>query len=283
MTNVDISVVIPTYNRVHTIERAIQSVLSQTVPPREVIIIDDGSSDGTLLLITSKFPAVTVLANDGNYGVSFSRNRGIHSARSRWLAFLDSDDEWQPNKLLEQQNCLAEDRQAVFCHTDEIWIRNGVRVNAHNKHKKQGGDIFDRCLAMCAVSPSSVVMHRSLFDRFGFFDENLPACEDYDLWLRIAAHIHVSYIDQQLVLKYGGHDDQLSRKHWGMDRFRVTSMNNLLVSGNLSAEQKIKTRTMLGMKLRILRDGAIKRGKGDETAIWAKLIEENNRHLGQGV
>ena len=275
MINHNITVVIPTFNRKHTIERAIQSVLSQTSQAYEIIIVDDASTDGTVELIKAQYPFVTLLINSVNSGVSYSRNRGIQNSTTDWIALLDSDDEWCPEKLKSQQSCLAESRDSLFCHTDEIWIRNGVRVNAHNKHKKYGGNIFERCLAMCLISPSSVVMHRSLFNDYGNFDENLPACEDYDLWLRITAHIPISFVEDKLVVKHGGHDDQLSQKHWGMDRFRVTSLRNLLIKGDLTHEQKKLTRDKLHKKLIILRNGAIKRNKTSEVEQWNQWLCEN--------
>ncbi len=99
------------------------------------------------------------------------------------------------------------------CHTDEIWIRNGRRVNARKKHGKKGGWIFQHCLPLCAMSPSSIMIHRDVFTALGGFDERLPACEDYDLWLRITARYPVLFTRQPLIEKYGGHDDQLSRKY----------------------------------------------------------------------
>ncbi|MDE2825547.1 MAG: glycosyltransferase family 2 protein, partial [Gemmatimonadota bacterium] len=214
-----VSVVIPTYNRADRLPSAIRSVLEQTAPPAEIIVVDDGSTDGTPALVRT-FPGVRYLRQE-NQGVSAARNHGIGAAKHDWIALLDSDDEWLPGKLERQWGALERDPRYRFCHTDEIWIRKGRRVNPMKKHAKYGGHIFHHCLPLCVISPSSALIHRDLFERFGMFDPELPVCEDYDLWLRICAREPVLYVDEPLLLKYGGHEDQLSRAYWGMDRFRI--------------------------------------------------------------
>jgi GT2 family glycosyltransferase len=154
-------------------------------------------------------------------------------AKHEWIAFLDSDDEWLPHKLERQCEALERHPQYRFCHTDEIWIRRGRRVNPMKKHAKHRGYIFDQCLPLCVISPSSALIHRDLFDRYGTFDPELPVCEDYDLWLRICAREPVLYVDEALLLKFGGHEDQLSQAYWGMDRFRIRALENLIRSGAL--------------------------------------------------
>ena len=128
--------------------------------------------------------------------------------------------------------------EARLCHTEEIWIRNGVRVNQMKKHAKSGGWLFQRSLALCCISPSSVLIHRSLFEDYGDFDESLPACEDYDLWLRITARESVAYVEVPQIYKYGGHEDQLSRAFWGMDRFRIQALEACLTGGYLQADDE---------------------------------------------
>jgi len=156
----------------------------------------------------------------------------------------------------------------LLCHTNEIWIRNGRRVNPMKKHTKYGGRIFSKCLPLCVISPSAVVLHRSVLARTGLFDESLPACEDYDLWLRVSSHFPVLYIEEPLIVKYGGHPDQLSRRYWGMDRFRIQALEKLLASETLSpADQRAASNELLD-KIEIYLSGARKRGKLDEAAAY---------------
>ena len=140
-------------------------------------------------------------------GVSAARNRGILAASGDWIALLDSDDEWLPEKLAQQSRHIAEQPGYRLCHCDELWIRNGKRINPANKHRKKGGWIYEHCLPLCAISPSASILHRSVFDTIGLFDEQLPACEDYDYWLRLCAGEPVLFVEQPLLNKYGGHDD----------------------------------------------------------------------------
>ncbi len=251
-----ISVVIPSYNRAHTLERALLSVLGQTSAADEIIVVDDGSTDHSASVIR-QYPAVKLIQQE-NKGVSAARNTGIRVASSEWIALLDSDDEWLADKLSNIRQAQQNQPDIKLFHSDEIWIRNGVRVNPMNKHNKYGGDIFHHCLPLCVISPSAVVIHRSLFDEIGLFNEGLPACEDYDLWLRICHRYPVAYLPQALIKKYGGHDDQLSRRFWGMDRFRIQSLHELMQQKTLTTIQQQQTRDMLLKKLRILIKGALK-------------------------
>ncbi len=261
----DLSVIIPTHNRRALLERALTSVLAQTVPAKEVIVVDDGSSDDTGAAVRARFPGVRYLWQP-NRGVSAARNRGIATARSEWLAFLDSDDEWLPRKLERQCAALAHAPDFTVCHTEEIWIRRGRRVNARRRHQKYGGHIFQRCLPLCVISPSSVLMHRRVTEAVGAFDERLPACEDYDLWLRVCARYPVLFVAEPLIVKHGGHADQLSRRHPAMDRFRITALERILRMGKLAPDDRLAALEVLRQKLRIYAGGAAKRGNWDEVA-----------------
>ncbi len=252
-----ISVIIPTYNRAHTLKRALDSVLAQTRAANEIIVVDDGSTDATEQLIKQNYPQV-IYVRQANQGVSAARNTAIKIAKGEWLALLDSDDEWLPNKLETQLALLEQQPNHKFIHSDEIWIRNGVRVNQMKKHAKKGGHIFQNCLPLCAISPSAAMIHKDLFAEIGLFDESLPACEDYDLWLRITARYPVLYCEDALILKYGGHEDQLSQQHWGMDRFRIRALISCLDNCELSESDYAAARKILTKKLRILLKGAEK-------------------------
>tara|TARA_B100000029_G_scaffold516721_1_gene633252 strand:+ start:9897 stop:10688 length:792 start_codon:yes stop_codon:yes gene_type:complete len=255
-----VSVIIPTLNRVDTLRRALDSVISQTYKAHSIVVIDDGSTDGTSDMINKYYPQIIFIRQD-NQGVSAARNTGINSIDAEWIAFLDSDDEWLPRKLEKQMTSLNNNKKMKICHTDEIWIRNGIRVNPMKKHAKSGGWIFQKCLPLCCVSPSSVLLKKTIFDHVGLFDESLPACEDYDLWLRISIHYPFLYIDEQLLTKYGGHNDQLSKKYWGMDRFRIKALKKILKDSSLNKSDRKAAEKMLKEKIHIFSEGAYKRGK----------------------
>ncbi|MDE0980521.1 MAG: glycosyltransferase family 2 protein [Gammaproteobacteria bacterium] len=269
--NDTVAVIIPTYNRAATLGRALESVYTQSRQADEVCVVDDGSVDGTEELVKQHYPD-TIYIKQKNSGVSSARNTGVDATTSKYLSFLDSDDEWLPKKIETQLRTLQAEPDFRLVHSDEIWIRNGKRVNQMDKHRKRGGELFASCLALCVISPSSVVMERSLYVELGGFDESLPACEDYDLWLRLCSRERVFYIDTPLLRKYGGHDGQLSRQYWGMDRFRVQSLIKLLKSGVLEDGQERLTKMTLLEKAEILRNGAAKRGKAESVEYYEQLL-----------
>ena len=269
--NNTVAVIIPTYNRAATLGRALESVYTQSRQADEVCVVDDGSIDGTKEFVKQQYPG-TIYIKQKNSGVSSARNTGVDATSSKYLSFLDSDDEWLPKKLETQLCALQAEPDFRSVHSDEIWIRNGKRVNQMDKHRKRGGELFASCLALCVISPSSVVMERSLYVELGGFDESLPACEDYDLWLRLCSRERVFYIDTPLLRKYGGHDGQLSRQYWGMDRFRVQSLIKLLKSGVLEDGQERLTKMTLLEKAEILRNGAAKRGKAESVEYYEQLL-----------
>ena len=278
-----VSVIIPTYNRRELVREAIASVLAQTYSDVELIVVDDGSDDGTAEVV-QEFARVRYVYQP-NRGVSAARNHGVALSSGALLAFLDSDDLWQPRKLESQVAFFTAHPQALICQTEEIWLRHGVRVNPHNKHRKPAGDIFARSLELCLVSPSAVMLRRELFKQAGGFDESLPACEDCDLWLRIAATVPIHLIETPLVIKRGGHTDQLSRQFWGMDRFRVVALCKLLDSGVLSTEQRRLTVDVLHKKCAILAQGARKRGQDGEPylAVTAAYLGAGTRRPGDAA
>jgi len=273
-----ISLIIPSYNRCHFLQRALLSVLNQSHLPDEIIVIDDGSTDDTAAMLAKDFPQVIYLYQE-NSGVSAARNVGIQQATGDWIALLDSDDVWLKDKLASQVSALEQSPDSKVCHTEEIWIRQGVRVNAMNKHKKSGGWIFKQCLPLCAMSPSSILLHRSVFADVGYFDTALPACEDYDLWLRITAKYPVLFLEQPLLEKYGGHEDQLSHQYWGMDRFRIQALDKLLKNTPLTPEQRQLASNMLLKKARIFQKGALKRGKTESVAEYQAIIDEYSLNI----
>ncbi len=266
-----VSVVIPTHDRASQVERAVESVLKQTTPAHEIIVIDDGSTDDTVERLRERFPEVT-LVTQSNKGVSAARNHGISRATGEWIGFLDSDDEWLPNKLERQLAGLAEAPDHLAVHCDELWIRRGRRVNPRHKHRKVGGWIFEHCLPRCAISPSAVLLESGLLRQLGGFDEALPACEDYDLWLRLCARQPVLFVDEPLVVKHGGHADQLSRRIWGLDRFRIEALDKALRDPILSRAQRAAVRAELRRKLEIFIGGADKRGRAGVVESYGKRL-----------
>jgi glycosyltransferase involved in cell wall biosynthesis len=273
--NFFVSVVIPTYNRQAMLGEAIDSVLAQTYAHVELIVVDDGSTDGTRALLSSYGDRLGVLRQPRR-GVSAARNRGVAAARGALVAFLDSDDLWLPAKLEVQAAFFGAHPHALICQTEEIWHRDGRRVNPGKRHRKPSGEIFERSLELCLVSPSAVMIRRELLERVGGFDERLPACEDYDLWLRIGCRHPVHLIDRPLVVKRGGHPDQLSKTP-GLDRFRIASLVNLLSSGQLSRSQERAARMVLKKKCAIYAAGCAKRGRLEEARHYLGLAERLGR------
>lgn len=258
-----VSVIIPTHDRCTRVRVAIESVLVQACPALELIVVDDGSSDGTAQMIRDNYPQVHLL-QQANAGVSSARNRGIQVAMGDWIAFLDSDDRWYEHKLEHQLNALQVAPGVRLCHCDEHWIRNGRRVNPKHRHRKYGGRIFSHCLPLCAISPSAVMIKRTLLAECGGFDESLPACEDYDLWLRITVDEPVLYLDEALLEKTGGHPDQLSSRYPAMDRFRLASLARLIRSGRANHQQAAEATRIFREKFHIWRNGALKRDLHDD-------------------
>ena len=267
-----ISVVIPTFNRLIYLERAIKSVLNQTISVNEIIIVDDGSDDGTSEFIHSNYPNLKYIFQS-NSGVSAARNTGIKAASSNWIAFLDSDDAWVTNKIQKQITELELNPEMNFCHSNEIWIRNGKEIKQKNTHKKFGGFIFNKCLDKCRISPSTVICRRSLLIKLNGFDEDLAICEDYDLWLRITSNNPVIYIEKPLIIKYGGHQDQLSRNSEGIESYHIKSLEKLLMQ-DFPSEHRIAMKNMLINKLKIYANGAKKRGRVNIYNKFIKRIDE---------
>lgn len=258
-----ISVIIPTYNRLTMLERAVHSVLAQTHADWELLIADDGSSDGTADFLTQlqrtwSRPQRLHCLKQANHGVSHARNRAAEQARGAWLAFLDSDDEWLPDKLARQVPLCAD-----FCwiHGEEIWMRNGRRVNPLVKHAKSGGLIFSRCVELCCVSPSTALIQTDLFHALKGFREDFPVCEDFELWLRLAATNRAGFVQEALIIRHGGHDDQLSRRFHSMDYFRIKALSPFLHNASLEREERKLVASTIEQKCGYLLKGYRKHGQ----------------------
>ena len=267
-----ISVVIPTFNRLSVLTRALDSAINQTIKPHEIIVIDDGSSDQTRNWIRNKFPEINYFYQK-NMGVSTARNTGIDMAKGDWIAFLDSDDEWDKAKLELQSKAIHNNKDIPLSHTNEIWIKNGVRINQKWSHQKFGGQIFNRCLKKCIISPSTVIIRKDIFNEIGLFDTSLPVCEDYDLWLRVTARYPVLLLEKELTIKYGGHSDQLSNIDSGIEKYHIISLEKLLLKNFIDPVFKKNAKETLLQKLEIYSSGLKKRSKVDDIAKFDKKIK----------
>jgi len=267
-----VSVIIPAYNRAGCLREAVDSVLAQEFRGFELIVVDDGSTDATPQLLREYDGSIRVLRQE-NRGVSAARNAGIAASRGELIAFLDSDDIWLPGKLACQVDFFRQSPEILICQTEELWVKNGRRVNPGRRHCKRGGMIFEPSLALCLVSPSAVMLRRELFDRVGLFDEHFPACEDYDLWLRVSYRFPVGLIETPLIVKRGGHADQLSRAR-GLDRYRIESIAKLMADGSLSAAQRTAAAAVLIQKCRVYAGGCRKRGRHAEADRYEQFLQD---------
>ena len=274
-----ISVIIPTYNRASFIGEAIRSVLNQDYFKRraaahrlELLVIDDGSDDDTAEGVRS-FGDRVAYHRFPHRGVSPARNAGLELARGEFIAFLDSDDLWKKKKISIQMEFMEANPEAVACYTEEVWMRRGEHLNPREKHRKHTGWIFDKVLPLCLLSLSSCLFRKKVFEELGCFDEELPACEDYDFSIRLAHKFPLYLIPKPLIIKRGGHQDQLSHQFWGMDRFRVRALEKAL-SLDLTAEEKRLVREEIIRKSRILVTGFEKRGKRAEARKYRELIKK---------
>ena len=268
------SVVIPTYNRKESLKKAIFSVLLQDEQNFELIIVDDGSESGSkeFLKEIAKQTNLRVFFIPTRKGVSFARNFGVQNAYSKWICFLDSDDLWHKKKLSVQKKFLQENPQYVIFQTQEDWIRNQKKINPPKKYVKKSGDIFSDCLQHCFITPSAVCLQKKIFLEFGGFDEYLPACEDYDLWVRITAKYSAGLIKEKLVVRFEGHQDQLSHTYQAMDRFRIYSLLKNIIQGSFSKLQTELAYLVLQKKVKIYLQGAKKRAKN--TSYFKKIYQD---------
>jgi glycosyltransferase involved in cell wall biosynthesis len=273
-----ISVIIPTYNRASFLGEAIQSVLNQDYFVRkgpssfELLVIDDGSTDNTKEILRSFAKKMRYYFQE-HKGVSAARNLGLDLARGDYISFLDSDDLWKKEKISIQMSFMDAFPKAKVCYTEEIWKRRGVFVNPKKKHRKYSGWIFGRVLPLCLISLSSALFRREVFEEVGKFDEELLACEDYDFGLRLALKYAVYFLPKSLIIKRGGHSDQLSRKYWGMDRFRVKALEKVL-DLDLTPHQEMLVRQEIVKKCQILAIGFEKRDNKAEASKYLSLRDK---------
>jgi glycosyltransferase involved in cell wall biosynthesis len=265
-----VSVIVPTFNRAPLLAEALDSVLAQSYPRFELIVVDDGSEDGTPEVLARIGDPRLAVIRQANRGVSAARNRGASAAAGSLLAFLDSDDLWHRGKLQRQVEFLRSRPAAAIGQCEELWIRDGRRVNPGMRHRKRSGLIFEPSLERCLVSPSATMLKRTLFEAMGGFDEALPACEDYDLWLRIGCRHPIHLLPEPLVTRRAGHPDQLSRAP-ALDRHRIRSLLRLFQGQDLTPVQRRAVGGVLRRKCAIFAAGCARRGRTAEAADYRRL------------
>lgn len=278
-----ISVVIPVHNRPVLLSRALTSVSCQTTPPLEVVVVDDGSSQPIDDTLKELCPGVKIIRNDKNAGVAAARNRGIEHAQGEWIALLDSDDEWVSLKLEKQVQYLQEFPHLRAIHTDEKWVRNNNEVNPPVYLNKSNQLLWERSLRHCLICPSSVLLHISIFETIGSFDQSFTVCEDYDFWLRLLLHDEIGLVDEKLTIKHGGHADQLSTNTWGMDRFRIKTLQKILSTPLLSLSRRKLVYEVLIDKCRILAQGSKKRQKTGDAEVYQEMAEKYSVQLSKTI
>ncbi len=267
------SVIIPVYNRENLVSRAIDSVLQQTYPHWELIIADDGSTDKTRSVLDKYADnrAISILSLDHCGKPGQVRNSAAVHSKGRWISFLDSDDSWMSDKLEKQIEYLGNHQNIRFIHTLERWERNDKIVSqAHRKHNKEG-DLFKTSLGKCEIGPSTVMMGREIYLENNGFRNDLEICEDYEFWLRITSENAVGYLDEELVVKRGGHSDQLSTKYGFIENFKIEALKSLVDNEFFNGNQMFLAKKELARKCRIYSRGCRKRGKESEAENFESL------------
>lgn len=262
-----VSVIIPTHNRDWCIMRAIESVLGQTFTDLDVWVIDDGGSDGTEEVVRKCAGIASVpvhYVRTKHRGVSAARNTGVHLSSGNLVALLDSDDEWLPDKLERQTACLDRFPEAALVHGGEIWVRNGIEVQVPDAYSKYGGEVYDRCLPVCMIGPSTAVIRREVLVELGGFDESFPVCEDYDLWLRLTSRWPVALVEGPVTRKHGGHQDQLSTSHHLLDEWRVRALCKIIPTFEPDDPRRLATLAHLRRRGAVLAHGYLKHGREKE-------------------
>ncbi len=255
-----ISVIIPCFNGEAYIPISLRSVLAQQWEDLEIIVVDDGSTDGSAALIARDFPQV-VLIRQSNEGVAAARNLGIRSARGEWLAFLDADDAWLPGKLEAQWKALSSDPAARMSYTGwHVWESDvsdaspglvaQLRSAAADDTDSPGasGWIYTSLLEDCVVWTSTVLVHRSVLDEVGVFDPGLRIGEDYDLWLRASRVTKILRVPKPFAL-YRMHPSNITRRVPAMNYKGLVVMRALTLWGYESPDGTVADRAKVSSGL----------------------------------
>ena len=275
-----VSVIIPAYNRAPLLKEAVRSVLAQSFRDIEIIIADDGSTDGTPSMLREleekslsapEGPPLRLLRQDHRGMAGQVRNFAVQAASGRYLAFLDSDDLWLPEKLSRQLPFFGKPPGLRLVHTRELWLRQGRVISQKGQRHRRFGDVFGDALEKCILGPSTVVLERSLFDEIGGFREDLEVAEDYELGLRITALHEIGYVDEPLTVKRAGEWPQLSKKYDHIEDFRIKALQPLIDQDRLPFSRRMPARRVLSRKCGVYARGCRKRGRSEEALRYEAL------------
>lgn len=277
--NPGISVVIPVYQRQKLLTRALGSVLQQSVAVDAIIIVDDGS-----------FPAIASAYKDSRIHIiriphsgmpGKVRNAGLKHVRSEWVAFLDSDDMWLPEKLECQCTVLKQQSDADCVFTREYWIRKGklsVAPEPIQNYKK----LFETSVQKCTMGPSTIMVKSDILDLLQGFREDLVFAEDYECWLRLLLRTKAFALERPLILKYAAMGDNLSETTPMQELYRLKALVGVIEQvgrGTLGAEtwQWELLESAFRTKLAIVKTGALKH-RNAAILEWIREIELSTQH-----
>lgn len=302
MINPFYSIIIPTYNRAQFLKIAVNSILNQSFDNYELIIVDDGSTDNTKEIVQNyidiyrhqtsdkrqetadikkKFVNQNAVLNtkikyiyQHHKGVSKARNTGITSSKGEFICFLDSDDRFLTEKLQITYDYIKKHPKHSIFHTEEIWYRKGKILTQKGYHKKPNGFVLSESVKLCCIGMSTSVFKKNVFNEIGLFDETMPACEDYDFWIRASLKFPFFLIPEILTIKEGGHPDQESKRYPAMDQLRIYSLKKILEQKILSTKNYNTIYKELIHKCNIYIKGAIKRNKIKEANYYRRIVKK---------
>lgn len=237
MTKSTVSVVIPTYNSQSTIRAALESVYSQSIPPDEVLVIDDESGDNTCTIITSNFPDVRLIKKQ-NGGPSSARNLGIKNARFEWIAFLDADDIWSKYKTERQLYEIERNPKAVLIATNwSTSARTLLDTDRTGTPRTEVKKLWtSEILVFNRFQTSTVIAHRAELDQLNGFQSYLDGAEDWDMWLRLSKLGEILLVQEPLVFyrdSDGGYSKNLMRLMTAMQKMMVRESNEVSINPRL--------------------------------------------------
>lgn len=280
-------VVIPVRDRPEMLRRAVESVLAQSFRFFDLVVVDDASpEDLSEVRDWVEGAGHHWLSLDKNVGPAGARNAGAELLKSQWLAFLDSDDVWEVEKLQQQVDWHARHPKIEISQCEERWMRNGQPFKKKFRQVQPEGWIFEACVQVCCISPSCVMMSHRLWQQLGGFDQRYRVCEDYELWLRVALNEQVGVVKGTagaLVTRHGGHEDQLSFALPAMDRFRVMALLDLMLKVDLSPQQKQWVVGAILQRSEVLQQGAQKRAKQQDVLIYKFAEKKQWQRMAEGM